>query len=322
MAIFEINYNTAKRGLPTLFKHRYFTVDASQRKTWDYEHLDQYLQTYKLCIDEKLMAQYSEDKTVSMILKDLKDSESEFAVSRNEADRYIGENQYIKCRISVFVLQHLKTLFVSTLVYADAKLQMPVEESVNFLFNTEAKTVTITSLTLYQPLDDPFFTYARNAAASLSVKAIGLETYSIDKSDDVKDFYDRTMMSGWKERKQLQQESSIIDKPGIYMLYDTNANTYYVGKAIRLQERIQQHANNQSLNEPIPNFTHYRYSVISGEYYEFLYLIENAAIHDAAWLLDMPNAKKYKPCLVKKLKEVDLNNCKIVNRLEHQTRKQ
>lgn len=42
-------------------------------------------------------------------------------------------------------------------------------------------------------------------------------------------------------------------------------------------------------NDPIPDFTHYRYSVISGEHYEFLYLIENAAIHDAE--MDSQHAK-------------------------------
>ena len=74
--------------------------------------------------------------------------------------------------------------------------------------------------------------------------------------------------------------------------------------------------------DPIQNFTHYRYSVISQEYFEFLYLIENSAIHDFAWLLDMPNAKKYTPSLVKKLKFINLSSCKIVNTAEHQTRKQ
>lgn len=319
MATFEINFNTAERGLPTLFKHRYFTVDASQREKWDYENLDQYLQSYKLCVDKRVMAEYSEDKTVGTALKELEDSESEFVVSRGKSERYGGTNQYIKCRIPVFVLHRLKTLFVSTLVHIDANLKIP-EESVTFLFDTEAKTVTIIALTMDRPLDNPFFVYARNAVAALSVEAIGLDQYSISAGSDVQDFYDRSRMSGWRERGQLRKEASIVDKPGIYMLYDAQANTYYVGKAIRLQERIAQHASNP--NDPIQNFTHYRYSVISGEYYEFLYLIENAAIHDAAWLLDMPSAQKYKPSLTKKLKEADLNHCKMVNRVEHQTRKQ
>ena len=39
-----------------------------------------------------------------------------------------------------------------------------------------------------------------------------------------------------------------------------------------------QHEKNINGNDPIPEFTHYRYTVISYEYYEFLYLIENAAL--------------------------------------------
>ena len=60
----------------------------------------------------------------------------------------------------------------------------------------------------------------------------------------------------------------------------------------------------------------------AAEYREFLYLIENAAIHDCAWLFDMPAAQKYTPSLVKKVKTANLSLCHIVNVVEHQTRKQ
>jgi hypothetical protein len=82
--------------------------------------------------------------------------------------------------------------------------------------------------------------------------------------------------------------------------------------------------NNAAGNDPIPSFTHYRYSVISGEYYEFLYLIENAAIHDAAWILNMPKATKFTPSLAEECSKIgiSLNDCKLVNTQDHQTRRQ
>jgi len=70
-------------------------------------------------------------------------------------------------------------------------MEMPGGESVHFTFDAASKTVTITKLNLYEPKDNPYFTYARNAAGSISVEAIGLEQYRVEKSKEIKDFYDR-----------------------------------------------------------------------------------------------------------------------------------
>ena len=55
-----------------------------------------------------------------------------------------------------------------------------------------------------------------------------------------------------------------------------------------------------------------------------IYLIENAAIHDAAWLIKMPAAKKYKHSLSDIIDRLGLSiqNCNLINTVEHQTRKQ
>lgn len=318
MAVFYVNYTMSERGLPTLFQYQYFTVDKEQRGDWDYKKLEQYLTKYKLCIDVSVIETYKNNATVLEILKELKQVDSYFIVSNNKHKRYKNEKQYIKCRIPLHTLKCMKKLFISTLVYDASKRNIPENESINFRFDTNSKTVTVMNLRLYEPKDNPYFTYARNAASSISVEAIGLEQYSGEKSKKIKDFYDHTQMSGWKELKQLDKDKSIVDKAGVYMLYDINKNTFYVGKAKNLGTRILQHKSNP--NDPIPDFTHYRYSVISGEYYEFLYLIENAAIHDIAWIIDMPAAKKYTPSLSKK--STNINDCKMVNTSEHQTRKQ
>lgn len=48
-------------------------------------------------------------------------------------------------------------------------------------------------------------------------------------------------MSQWKEREKLYKDDAIADKAGIYMLYDCKKNNFYVGKAVKLQERMLQH---------------------------------------------------------------------------------
>lgn len=308
------------RGLPTLFKYQYFTIDAKERKNWDYENLDDYLGDYFLQVSTNVTNKFAHNEIISSALVDLKESESKLTISKNMSDRYSGNKQYIKCRITKYILKTIKKIFISTLVYESENLEIPESESLILEFDTDKKVVEIIDIKVYEPINNPFFKYARNAVDSLSVEAIGIGQYSVESEKSIKDFYDRSQMSLWKERNKLDKESEIANRAGVYMLYDENSNSFYVGKAIHLKERMIQHTKNP--NDPITNFTHYRYSVISPEYYEFLYLIENAAIHDFAWVLDMPAAKKYTPSLVKKVKTANLSLCRMVNTAEHQTRKQ
>ena len=217
-------------------------------------------------------------------------------------------------------------------------MTIPEPEYIVFEFDTsssEGPTVTIVDLHLYTPQDNPFYTYAKNAVASLSIEAIGIDNYGFSEDGKVKDFYNWDKISKWKKASSLFVKDSsgrvvekkdkngvavetIIDgEPGIYMLYDENSNEFYVGKAKNLRKRILQHAINANCNDPIPDFTHYRYSVINTEYLQFLYLIENAGIHDAAWILDMPSAQKFKTALSKNT-DKPLSDCRMVNTHERQ----
>lgn len=149
------------------------------------------------------------------------------------------------------------------------------------------------------------------------MEAIGLNQYAIDKDKKIRDFYDRRQMSKWRDRSNLKKDNALDGKPGVYMLFNKDKGHIYIGKAKNLLNRIKQHS--EDPKDPINDYTHYRYSVISEEYSELLYLIENAAIHDVAWIIDMPTAKVYTPSLSKK---ISLTNCKLINNVEHQTRKQ
>lgn len=324
MARYGVTYNMQEQGLSTLFKYRIFTIMATDRKNWDYNSLDQYLIDYEFLVSPVVMQKYAGDMDVTEILTEMMQDKCYFSVDNNKAKRYSGSKQYIRCVIPVYLLRFLKKLFVSTMVYDAEKLPIPQNEFVKFEFDTEQKTVSMVDLQLYKPNDNPYYKYAKNAASSLSVEAIGLEQYLLGTDKEVKDFYDTRFVSGWKEAKELVKEKGIEDRAGVYMLYDAKSNLFYVGKAVRLKERILQHQKDASGKDPIPNFTHYRYSVINGEYYEFLYLIENAAIHDGAWLFSMPRAQNYTPSLGEKLASMGkrLDDIIMVNAQEHQTRKQ
>lgn len=324
MAKYTVTYNAQDRGLPTLFKYKRFTINSAERDDWDYNNLEQYLINYEFSISPEVMQKYAKDAEITEVLTEMVQEKSCFSVDNNKSKRYSGRNQYIRCVIPVSILRFLKKLFVSTLVYDAEGMELKEKEFMKFEFDTEQKTVVMVDLHLYIPHENPYYKYAKNAVSSLSIEAIGLENYAIGGDKAVKDFYDTRAVSGWKEAKKLEKETAIEDKAGVYMLYDANHNLFYVGKAIRLKERMLQHRKNPNRNDPIPDFTHYRYSVINGEYYEFLYLIENAAIHDGAWLLNMPNAKNYTAPLAKEVskKGKHMEDIYMVNTQEHQTRKQ
>ena len=325
-----------ERGLATLFKHRIFTIDAPERKNWDYDKLEQYLLNYKLMVNSNVINSLDED--MKALFTEMLVENSYFTVKKNNGKRYKGECQYIKCIIPAYVLNYFKRIFASTIIYEADKKEIPEAEYITFEFDTDGEmgpTVTITDLHLYVPNDNPYYNYARNAVSALSIEAIGIDNYGFSEDGKVKDFYNWDKMSKWKktsnfferdnngkivelkDKNGVLKESVISGEPGIYMLYDENLNEFYIGKAKNLRLRILQHAINSDGKDPIPGFTHYRYSVINLEYMQFLYLIENAGIHDTAWILNMDKAQKMKTALGINIKN-SLNDCKMVNTHERQ----
>jgi len=324
MSTFTCALDLQKIGLPTLFIHSRFTVEASIHKQWkDYS---EYLKSYRLEIDPSIYNKVSANNVE--LLKELSENEIMFSVENNKGKRYDDKNQYIRCVFDRVLLEYIKRLFISTIVYAAKGKAFPENEheTIEFTFDTVKGTVTITSIHVYEP-DDPYYEYAKNAVYTLSVEAIGLGEYSMPDDNKIKDFYNWDNISSWKKRSFIfddKANSALAGKAGVYMLYDDDKNELYVGKAINLLERIKQHADNVDGNDPIPDFTHFRYSIINMEYYEFLYLIENAAIHDCAMILDMPKASKLNKPLVKIVEKSGktLDKCSIVNTHERQRKKE
>ena len=92
---FKIEYDMGDRGLTTLFKHQYFTIDAKERKNWDYEHLNDYMGEYKIYISSNVENKFEKNESIGSALKDLSKSESKLEISNNKSERYAGKKQYI-----------------------------------------------------------------------------------------------------------------------------------------------------------------------------------------------------------------------------------
>lgn len=316
MTKFEI-ICTPQNSSKLLFNYRYISVNKTISDRIGIERLEHYLGKYRLCVSENVVEKFR--KTGHYELLEELNSGEEVMEMMNPAHTY---KLYMRCLLSVKTVNILKKLFVSTLVYNAEKMKCPLTESITIEFDVEKRTATISDLSLYMPRNDPFYRYARNAASILSTEAIGLDGYCSEKTHKIKNFYDSSKMTPWKAYEYLEREKNISDMPGIYMLYDSASNEVYIGKAKRLKERIEQHTKTPS--DYMCNFTHYRYSAICDEYFEFLYLIENAAIHDAAQIVEMTNAKNYTSSLASLVKKTgnSLDECRLVNRVECQTKKQ
>ncbi len=308
---------TPKNSAKLFFGYRYITINKSISDQIGADSIDGFLGKYQIRVDEKVLNEYADSQQYEL-LQSL-NCEDDYMEMMHPSHPY---NLYMRCLLSLKSISIFKKLFVSTMVYMSEGMKCPINESVTILFDRETRTATITSLVLYTPENNPFYKYTRNAVSMLSAESIGLDGYKKQKEHKIKNFYDTSKMTQWKAYGYLEREKKISDMPGIYMLYDSATNEVYIGKAKRLKERIEQHR--KAPNDYMCNFTHYRYTAVCDEYFEFLYLIENAAIHDVAQIVDMTNAKNYTSSLAKLVAKTgnSLDSCHLVNRVECQTKKQ
>lgn len=320
---FFIPIKLEERNLPTFLNYRYLTIPTKVHNGWlDEEGYD----TYSFKVDPALTEHYS-DPDISRILNAMNDPgiEPRVTIFPNNGTRVEikegtskGHHWYKHYRIQLSLLLHeqFKQLFVSTFVHKAQGKELPGEHF-TLRIDMAEKTATLVSLAVHTP-ENPFLVYARRAARYASFDRIfqaeQTEQANIRK---INNFYEES--SGWRPAGELDSMEEV--KNVIYMLYDENSNSFYVGRADNLVWRLRQHQKGLSENEPIPDFTHFRYSTVSPKYSDYSYLLENAAIHDCAWIFDMPRTQRYKPCLQATVRgKSDLNNTKMVNAVDMQTR--
>lgn len=316
---FKLPYNMDGNSCTTLFKHRYFNFPIKEYNGLG-RNKEHCLGSYTLFVAKDVKEKYAEDGFISEILNMIDKDKVQIRIFTSPYKRGGKKGEVVRCAIDYIFLQQIKKLFVSTLAYLYAKKDVPEMESMEFTFDysdLEARTVSLSSLNLYTPLDNPFFEYARNYASFLSFEDISSGKLKTQDDSERNDFYKPELLSPWKTADNIDKDKSyLLDIPGIYMLYNSNNNNFYIGKSKNLLQRIKKHYADE--NDPSYGFTHYRYSIIQSEYFDVLDLIENAAIHDVAWILNMPESKRYKKALST---FADINNCIMTNKIERQTKK-
>ena len=320
----EIKFQITKKNVTTFFckDWRLLTVPKDQCSEFQFDDAKDSEWKLTFRVSEALLEKFQATPSAHHILSNLaercggeRDPETVRLINKRHTTLYTSgkeeKSSIMQVKLSPFLAECMLPLFFSSYVNFEPILRAEKgkkrdaakaafenriagfqTESFTFTFDLTKSTVTLTDVDLFEPkTPDPYLEYARAAAGMTSVEAV-LPYQSGEKASDGKPqgFYDVSQMSPWRERSLLNKEKKEkSDLPGIYMLYDQKNNQFYVGVGTKVLTRIEQHGSQQNESEPIPNWTHYRYTPVREQYYLMLYLIESAAIHDCAWIFSTPN---------------------------------
>ncbi len=287
----------------------------------------------KFYVDEALIEKYN--GVIGDALRKLQD---ECAGKSDVVFQYrVKNNSILKCKFPARAYECLMPIFVASAVnYRDILLNkggikkdikrqhkdiLPwfIDQNEGFTIEFDQEKAVLTDITIYDPEGkDPFVEYSRRAMLQTSYRSVlGME-FGNEDDTKLRDFY--STIHGWSLVKELNKIKPGDVKNVIYMLYDENSYGFYVGRADDLRVRLDGHRN--KADDPIPNFTHFRYSIIDDQYIDYSYYIEDAAIHDCAAVLEMDKRRKLKSSLQNAIKtqkaQGDLNKVHMVNTAESQ----
>ena len=324
--IFSINNNNAT----TLFSHKEISIPT--KYTGDYSISKPGLGYYKFSVDNELI-ELAPNEYIKRALQDI-NSMPELSVIRIEGhgNPFVktGEYDQYLFKISEYLEKKMEIIF--WISYANWKQNMGIEAEsfeiettcVYAMDGSKIKVIDATALMIgidwRYPTDDPFCNMAIKSAYYCGANMIAAAgQYMI--GEESLDFYqinEPATCTSWKSLSELEDEEE--QENVIYMLYDENRMHLYVGRADRLKERLLQHR--EKVDDPIPEFTHYRFSKLQDIYYKYSYLIEDAAIHDIGWIFKMSKSSHFHCSLQEEIEKKrikgDLSKIKVVNRVECQ----
>lgn len=191
------------------------------------------------------------------------------------------------------------------------------QEGFSIEYDTNTKIETLQKIEIYNP-DNPYNSYIRK-----SMRVVRKQFNASEEEKEAIDYYLENKIEPWHRydedefKDRLKSEDNVA---GIYMLYDSKDGYFYVGKAEQVYKRMQEHRDSQEL---INKFDYYRYSLIDPYYYDDIFMIENAAIHDCAMILNMGINKDYRE---KSLSGIlsegkNIKDITIVNSVKKQTKR-
>lgn len=207
-----------------------------------------------------------------------------------------------RCRLSEVLLQSFKSIFLDTYVkYRNGK-EWKIDESENAVlaFSVEKKIVVLYKLAINNGNNPETKIYKKcliDMIRSQGFHAIdkqnaAMKSVDVEEKDGLKDYAKEEEKqlfleeTRWRSKEELKKIKRGDCKFVLYMLWDDNSKTYYIGKAADLRIRLDQHRNDK--NDPIKKFTHFRYSKLNENYQHLIYMLEMHEIHTAGWILPTP----------------------------------
>lgn len=297
-----------KKGNPTFFQYYYFKIPAEISKNLPLDEFTEIPLVVKVAAD--LYIKYQDNAPITALLKEI--NQNNYQISIKHPKDPTGN--YFRFYMPFGLVSIFKRIFFSSLVYYG---NCPQEESVDFDIDLSVNCVHLSDMSIYEPQNNQYYSYLRTVVENN--ECVLTPTYTSSKKEEkIRNYYDDKYMSKWKPRSRLSSEIKIDSLPGIYMLYNSNSKELYVGKAKYLKKRIEQHGLDPK--DPMSHYTHYRYTVIHKEYYDHLYLIENTAIHDLAWIIEMPKSTRYIGSLQKSFPDIEFQSLKLKNSVDFQTK--
>lgn len=252
------------------------------------------------------------------------DVENEY-FSKEGREKHAGEDLKPKYNYFVTIFSAglsllMQQIFVSTMAYEQSKVAWPSnvpKEGFSLKFDTGNMTATLIDMEVYNP-DNPYNKYIRN-----HMRITRSQNLQSQNDKEAINFYVEDRITPWMpydEKEFSDKMKSEDNTAGIYMLYDSHNNYFYVGKSNQVFKRMKEHRDS---NELIRQFDYYRYSLIDPNYYDDIFLIENAAIHDIAMILKMTANTDYneKSLAAFLPRDVTINSISMVNNHKKQTKR-
>ena len=227
--------------------------------------------------------------------------------------------KYLQLLFDNYTINAFRHIFLNTYISVMTGTTIDKKTAESFVIDVDTKnnTITLKDINLTEPSSEMMSRFYRSRYSG------GLNLMAESKSEkEVKNFYLDGAKSEWLKYDKNSFKTIVpnTNTPGVYMLYDSEKKHFYVGKANDLQGRILQH---RTEGDPIPEFDYYRFSVTDEKWINELYLIENAAIHDAAMIFNMPKGPNYNGMALNMnnlFKNVGFGEIVLVNTQETQTK--
>jgi len=287
----DINFPMWRKKVDrSLFHEKGFTVVKFAEKWWDLSLIYPNISNSRKDKKNEILIEFEESTYLAHIT--LQNSKS-----RKGTYRVFYNQDLADALKEKFLMTFMRDLEHQIGDYdSDAENRISIEEVIPFSefldieFDAENKRFILTAHYTHLPTFPNLFSKILDSTV---LKSISLELEGKLES--------RVVKSKWYQKSELL---GLPDQPNVlYMLFDKDNSEFYIGEAKKLKTRLTQD------RPEIPNWTHFRYSVLPPELSPFRVQLERMVIRDFASIL--PSSKLGFDSI--KISECQFKNKKIDN---------